>query len=155
MIKAILNISPRSSTKILSFLGCLFLVAEFGIGNSVTDVHISLGGRRIEIETKAGMEFFTYMGSSNFMTQSGNSLMLVDRIGDYKVFLNPGLIVNKQTAINRVVDAWSRQGWFNRPEILEKFSIYFRQEIDDVMELGALLRNNTNWFDEIFINNIL
>jgi hypothetical protein len=63
----------------------------------------------IELETKAGMEFFEGLGSSNFMTQSGNSLMKVSKIEDYKVFLNPGLVVDKQAAIKKVVDAWSKQ----------------------------------------------
>ncbi|GHV14878.1 hypothetical protein FACS1894169_04700 [Bacteroidia bacterium] len=95
--------------------------SEFGVGNSVSDVHILLGGRKIEIETKAGMEFFENLGSSsNFMTQSGNSLMNVSKIEDYKVFLNPGLVVDKQATINKVVDAWSKQGWFGNRVIMDR-----------------------------------
>jgi superfamily I DNA and/or RNA helicase len=126
-----------------------------GILIAVTDIHIVIQGRKIEIETKAGMEFFENLGSSsNFMTQSGNSLMNVSRIEDYKVFLNPGLVVDKQAAITKVVDAWSKQGWFGKPEIMSKFGKYFDEKIDYANELEQLLRNNTNWFDDIFTKNI-
>lgn len=131
--------------------------SEFGVGNSVSDVHILLGGRKIEIETKAGMEFFENLGSgSNFMVQSGNSLMNVSKIEDYKVFLNPGLVTNKQAAINKVVDAWSKQGWFSDSRIVNKFKQYGEAKGFDFADGTVMdfMKTNTDWFDDIFMNNI-
>jgi hypothetical protein len=131
--------------------------AEFGIGRSFSDAHMIIGGREIEIETKAGMEFFENLNTSNFMTQSGNSLMKVTNIEDYKVFLNPGLlIVDKQAAIKKVVDAWSKQEWFSNSEIINKFKKYGESKGFDFADgtVVDFLKTNTNWFDDIFINNI-
>jgi hypothetical protein len=95
------------------------------------------------------------------MTQSGNSLMNVSRIEDYKVFLNPGLVVDKPAAIKKVVDAWSKQGWFKSDKfrkLVTDYSDKVNKTIsDDIFtsnQTESFLRNNNNWFDDIFINNI-
>jgi|GEM_PF-1136631 len=134
--------------------------SAFGIGNSVSDVHIVSGnGTIIEIETKAGMEFFEGLGSSNFMTQSGNSLMTVSRVEDYKVFLNPGLVVDKQIAIKTVVDGWSKQGWFKSDKFFNMIKDYDNRisktgTIISKSDIESYLRNNGQWFNDIFMNNI-
>ena len=132
--------------------------STFGIGKSVSDIHIVLEGRKIEIETKAGINFFKGLDEANFMTQSGNSLMTVSKIEDYKVFLNPGLVdgLNKEAAIKKVVDAWSKQSWFKSEQIRNKFSIFLKQPIESFTDLENALKLDVNksWFDEIFITNI-
>jgi hypothetical protein len=132
--------------------------STFGIGKSVSDIHIVLEGRKIEIETKAGINFFKGLDEANFMTQSGNSLMIVSKIEDYKVFLNPGLVdgLNKEAAIKKVVDAWSKQSWFKSEQIRNKFSVFLKQPIESFTDLENALKLDVNksWFDEIFINNI-
>lgn len=130
--------------------------SAFGIGKSISDIHIILGVRKIEIETKAGINFFKGLDEANFMTQSGNSLMTVSKIEDYKVFLNPGLVegLNKEASIKKVVDAWSKQKWFENKNILQKFEKYFDETIEDKNELTQILLKNNDWFDQIFIKNI-
>jgi hypothetical protein len=132
--------------------------STFGIGKSVSDIHIILGVRKIEIETKAGMNFFKGLDEANFMTQSGNSLMTVSKIEDYKVFLNPGLVdgLNKEAAIKKVVDAWSKQSWFRQSAIVDKFKKYGESKGFDFTDytVQEYLKMNTEWFDEIFIKNI-
>ena len=132
--------------------------SAFGIGTSVSDVHIvSNTGTIIEIETKAGMEFFEGLGSSNFTTQSGNSLMTVSKIEDYKVFLNPERAKSLTNADKlKVIDAWKNQPWFKDSRIQNKFKQYGQSKGFDFTDytIEDFLRSNNDWFDDIFINNI-
>ncbi|WP_157487216.1 hypothetical protein [Gelidibacter algens] len=128
-------------------------VSAFGIGNSVSDIHIVWQGRKLEVETKAGVNFFKGIDESNFMTQSGNSLMTVSNIEDYKVFLNPGLVdgVNKEASIKKVIDAWSKQSWFKETKIVDKFKKYGESKGFDFTDytVEEYLKMKTEWFDEI------
>lgn len=82
--------------------------------------------------------------------------MTLSKMEDYKVFLSPGLVdgVNQEAAIKKVVDAWSKQKWFENKNILQKFEKYFDEKIEDKSELVQLLMKNDNWFNQIFIKNI-
>ena len=106
------------------------------------------------------MEFFESLGSSsNFNTQSGNSLMKVAKFEDYKVFLNPELVVDKQAAIKKVVDAWSKQEWFKSDKFYDLIRSYDNRvtktgSIISKSDIADYLKNNTKWFEDIFINNI-
>ena len=128
-------------------------------GNSVTDIAIFKNGRRIEIETKAGLQFFEGVSGSNFPTQSANSLLNVTDVADYKVFLNPEKIATLTNADKlSVINAWkSNSGDFlGNAQIRLLFTDYW----DDVPSIGSnaqfenLLSTKSDWFDDIFKNNI-
>lgn len=79
---------------------------------SESDVHIITGGRVLEIETKAGVEFFNGLenSGSNFARQCENSLQQVEKLEDYKVFLGDAKMTN---AKQKVIDTWRREGLLN------------------------------------------
>lgn len=85
-------------------------------------------------------------------------LQSVSKIEGYKVFLNPSLLdgINKEAALNKVVDAWSKQSWIKEPKILDKFKKYGESKGFDFTNyiVEEYLKMKTDWFDEIFINNI-
>ena len=112
-----------------------------------------VAGRVIEIETKAGVKFFTNIRNSNFATQSANSLLNVSSVKDYKVFLNPE-ILNKLTNRDKlkVVDAWvgHPKGILRDPDITTKFSVYWGESIESALDFEAKLRSKNDWFDSIF-----
>jgi len=81
---------------------------------SFTDVYIRIGSDIYEIETKAGIKFFENVtnNSSNFTKQSFNSLTNVNKLENYKVFLNPTILAQLDNAAtlatkkNNVITAW-------------------------------------------------
>lgn len=123
---------------------------------SESDVHILLnGGRVLEIETKAGVEFFNGLAnsSSNFVRQCENSLQQVTKLEDYKVFLGDAKMTD---AKQQVINAW-RQGGLLNPEsqAYPKIMDYATRKgySFDIKTIDDYLVENDNWFKEIFTNN--
>jgi len=136
--------------------------------NSVTDVYMRIGSDIYEIETKAGIKFFENVASnsSNFAKQSYNSLNNVNKLENYKVFLNPAVkdALGNTDKLN-VINAW--KNWeggalLENLSIREKFTEFARNELNNptlgVFENGEQLRtflnSNDNWFKKIFIENL-
>ena len=128
-------------------------------GNSVSDIYIRKGSQIVEVETKAGLQFFEGISGSNFATQSANSLTRVSSVSDYKVILNPEKVATLSNADKiSVVNAWKNHsgGIFNNAQIRQVFTDYW----DDVSSITSstqfenLLKNRSDWFDDIFKNNI-
>lgn len=128
-------------------------------GNSVSDIVIFKSGRRVELETKAGLQFFEGISGSNFSTQSANSLLNVSKVEDYKVILNPDKIGTLSDAEKlNVVDAWKNASgdFLGNAQIRQLFADYWDDisSIDTSLEFEYLLKNRNDWFDDIFKNNI-
>lgn len=131
--------------------------------NSVTDVYIRMGSDIYEIETKAGIKFFENISgnSSNFARQSFNSLKNVNKIENYKVFLNPS-VKNALSATDKtnVINAW--KNWengviLNDGDILELFTDFAKRKSGNnslptftSQTLENYLNNTDEWFDLIF-----
>ena len=136
-------------------------------GNSVSDIFIRIGNgngvRLIEVETKAGAEFFDGLNPSNFMTQSFNSLSLVaTRIQDYKVPLNPDILGKLANPVffksqkDKLVNAWvnaNNGSFLNDPMILQKFSQYAGRNLNSD-DLEIFLNTTDDWFRSIFMDKL-
>ncbi len=130
--------------------------------NSFSDLHIKMpDGRIIELETKAGMEFFSGVASSgsNFATQSFNSLKNITDLKDYKVILNEAIKDGLNAGIHKqqIIKAWKNfEGGelLQDPKIRSLFTDYFGQNVDNAEILESLLKKNNNWFDEIFKSDL-
>lgn len=130
---------------------------QTSFGNSDTDVQILSGDRIIEIETKAGSQFFDRLNAeSNFNVQSANSIITATRIEDYKVFLRPDILAGLTNADKlRVVNSWrNTPGFLSDQRILDKFETYFGVDNLNNVQLENLLRTRNDWFDEIFKSDI-
>ena len=133
--------------------------------NSVSDIKITKrGGAIIQIETKAGNEFFTFLEGSNFSPQSYNMLMNVKEITDLKVPLNsivkaslddPAIFLQQKMKVINVWKNWNNGLIFSERKIITKFEALFDTEILNSAQLEQLLTQNDNWFDLIFKNNDL
>lgn len=132
------------------------------LGNSVTDVKISIGDRIIEIETKAGNMFFENIAGSNFVTQSSNSLSSVSKLVDYKVFLSKSNLEKLsdetyyKSAKLKVIDAWEKGGVLKQTKSLNNIINYGKKQGYD-FDFGNstdFFKENDTWFKEIFMNNI-
>lgn len=135
---------------------------------SFSDVYLKIGNRVVEIETKAGMEFFTSVAgsSSNFAKQSFNSLKNVGDIEDYKVFLNDAIRngLNNTTDKLKVIEAWKNfegEALFKDIKIRNQFTDYAKKklnvqtlEVFDNVQLESFLKSNNDWFVEIFKSNL-
>ena len=128
-------------------------------GNSVSDIYIKKGSQIVEVETKAGLQFFEGVSGSNFATQSANSLTRVSSVADYKVILNPERIATlSNTDKLSVVNAWKNHpnDFLGNTDIRDLFVEYW----DDVPNISSnaqfenLLNTKNDWFDDIFKNNI-
>ncbi len=138
---------------------------------SFTDVRLKFPDEHIvEIETKAGLQFFeTLSESSNFCAQSYNSLTNVSRIEDYKVFLNEAKVADLDNPAvlkfykSRVVNVWNK--WKggellkneNVLEIFENFRLKNNSDVIEIIDeddLYNFLINNNDWFINIFKNNL-
>jgi len=136
------------------------------MGRSFTDLRIVRADKSIiEIETKAGMEFFEGIGSSNFITQSSNSLEAVSKIEDYKVFLNPKKIAEfanpdlLKAAKDKIVKGWKEGGLLNNQIIYNNFLDYNNRVTKNtnfrrIADFEDFLLNTKNWFEEIFMKNL-
>jgi hypothetical protein len=108
------------------------------------------------------MEFFNNVSSvtsSNFATQSFNSLKEVTKFENYKVILNNELRNSLVSSVQKykIIDAWNKfegGALFQDQNILNLFGQYFNETIEDADALKVLLKRNDNWFDEIFKNNL-
>ncbi len=101
---------------------------SFAAAQNLPDTKFEI--QTFEIETKAGIKFFENAAnsSSNFAKQSFNSLTNVNKLENYKVFLNPEI---KNTLSNtdklKVINAW--KNWKkiglenNSPIIITKLDI--------------------------------
>jgi hypothetical protein len=149
-----------------SFTNAIEVKFEFtktsSFGTSVADIHIKKNDIDvIEIETKAGMEFFENVVGSNFEVQCANSLLEVNKIENYRVFLNPEKIKQiTQTAAsltaakNKIIAAWKNGELLADVGIMSKFETYFVASNLDDLKLELLLKNNDNWFKTIFLENL-
>ena len=134
---------------------------------SFSDVYVKIGNRVVEIETKAGTEFFANVAgsSSNFAKQSYNSLKNVSDIENYKVFLRQDLLetLDISTAKAKVIKAWTN---FENGAILadaqirNQFTGFARVKLNNPniatfsrSQLESFLKKNDDWFMTIFQNN--
>lgn len=72
-------------------------------------------------------------------------------------FLNPSTIASmSNTDKLKLIAAWKSHpnGFLFQPQIRSKFCAYFGQQIDNAQDWENLLISNTNWFDDIFKNNL-
>lgn len=136
---------------------------SFNGHNSVTDVYIRIGTDIYEIETKAGIKFFENVSgnSSNFARQSYNSLKNVNKVENYKVFLNPS-IKNGLSATDKtnVINAWKNLengAVLKDGDILELFTDFAKRKSGNnslptftSQTLENYLNNTDEWFDLIF-----
>ena len=129
----------------------------------MTDVRVTVGPRIIEIETKAGDEFFNALtGETNFITQCSNSLEVVDKVEDYKVFLRPSKVAELSTnataftaAKTKVINAWKSGGLLGNAKIQDRFKVFFDSENNlNAVQLEQLLIANSDWFESIFLKNL-
>lgn len=130
---------------------------------SFSDVYVKVGNRIIEIETKAGMEFFTNAAGSgsNFAKQSFNSLKNIGDVENYKVFLNDVVRNGLDNTADKlkVIQAWKNfeggallkdsniQSLFTRYGTKKGYDFTFNTVED-------FLRDTDDWFFDIFKNNI-
>lgn len=148
------------------------IVFEHPIGfngfNSVTDVYLRIGSDIYEIETKAGMNFFENIsgGNSNFSTQSFNSLRTVNKIENYKVFLNPtiknGLSNTDKLSVVSAWKNWENGAILNDSEILDLFTDFAKRNSGNAslpkftsQTLENYLTNTNAWFDSIFKSDLI
>ena len=128
-------------------------------GNSVSDIFIRKGSQIVEVETKAGLQFFEGISGSNFATQSANSLTRVSSVSDYKVILNPEKVATLSNADKlSVVNSWKNhpQDFLGNSDIRGLFVQYWGDipNITSNAQFENLLNTRTDWFDDIFKNNI-
>ena len=134
------------------------------LGKSVSDIRVTrIDNSIIEIETKAGDEFFAALtGETNFVTQCSNSLEAVDKLEDYKVFLRPSKVAELKSneaalsaAKTRVINAWKAKGVLENAKIQSRFKDFFELSNDfNPIELEQMLMTNSTWFESIFLNNL-
>ena len=133
------------------------LISGTPFGNSVSDIFIRKGSQIVEVETKAGLQFFEDIPGSNFATQSANSLTRVSSVSDYKVILNPEKVTTLSNADKlKVVNAWKNHpgNIFSNDIIVGLFEDYWDEVITGPDHLENLLKTRNDWFDDIFKNNI-
>jgi hypothetical protein len=129
---------------------------------SYTDVYIRIGAEIYEIETKAGIMFFENIStnSSNFARQSYNSLKNVNKVENYKVFLNPS-VKNALSSTDKtnVINAW--KNWENGAilkddEILTKFKAFGEEKGYDftINTVEDFLKDTDEWFNLIFNSDL-
>ena len=143
---------------------------KLGISDShlgISDVYIRIGNQIVEIETKAGTEFFTNVAgsSSNFAKQSYNSLKNVASTGNYKVFLRKDILetLDVTKAKDKVIEAWSKfenGAILTDPKIRSQFTAFARKKLNNPnilnfsrSQLEAFLKTNDDWFVTIFKDN--
>lgn len=138
------------------------------LGNSVSDVRVTrIDNSIIEIETKAGDEFFAALtGETNFVTQCSNSLEAVDKLEDYKVFLRPSKVAELKSneaalsaAKTRVINARKAKGVLENAKIFKLFSDFNSRvtklpDLDEVTDFENYLQTSNDWFTKLFIDNI-
>jgi len=141
-------------------------INDLPFGNSVSDQTILKGGRRVEIETKGGVEFFNNSPNSNYPTQSANSIVKAG-VKDFKTFLNPAQIedlannVKKSAYKQKIIDGWSNPlpngvHTLDNADFRQRFVTYWSDvsQIENSTEFENLLKTRDDWFDDIYLSNI-
>lgn len=135
---------------------------------SFSDVYVRIGNRVVEIETKAGMDFFTNVAgsSSNFAKQSFNSFKNVGDIENYKVFLNEVVRdgLDNTTDKLKVIQAWKNfegGALLSDIQIRNQFTEFAKLKLNNPnlptfssSQLESFLKSNNDWFEAIFKNNL-